>query len=135
MDQKLAEKQIDLVFDTDEFYVDGNEEMLRQVWINLLDNAIKFSPAGSQIEVRIKEAFDGISVKITDQGPGISPKAKARIFDKFYQEDTSHSTFGNGLGLTIVKKIVDLHDGQIHILSSDKGSTFEVKLQKSKRDA
>lgn len=135
LDQKFTEKRIDILFDTDEFFVEGNEEMLRQVWINLLDNAIKFSPVGGQIEVRIKEAFDAISIKISDEGKGIAPRAKARIFDKFYQEDASHSTAGNGLGLTIVKKIVNLHEGEIIIRSSDKGSTFEIKLRKIKRDA
>lgn len=128
LDQKFSDKQITILFDSDEFLVNGNEEMLGQVWINLLDNAIKFSPDGGTIEIRIKEVVNGTTIKISDQGNGIPPEAKSRIFDKFYQEDVSHSTSGNGLGLTIVKKIIDLHGGKISVLSSDKGSTFEIKL-------
>lgn len=103
--------------------------MLKQVWINLLDNAIKFSPVGGKIEIRIKQTGVSLSVKISDQGSGMSPETKEHIFDKFYQGDLSHSTNGNGLGLAIVKKIVDLHGGNISVLSSDKGSTFEVILK------
>lgn len=130
LDKKLSEKQIGIIFDSDEFFINGNEEMLKQVWINLLDNAIKFSPYKGKIEIRIKELYDAIIVKISDEGKGISPKEKLRIFDKFYQSDESHATKGNGLGLSIVKKIIDLHNGRISVDSSDKGSTFSLKLKK-----
>ena len=128
LDKKFAAKGIEVTLDGKECYADANEEMLRQVWINLLDNAIKFSPEGGTISIRLKQNADHLSVKISDQGPGIPPEAKARVFDKFYQGDTSHTTAGNGLGLAIVKKIIDLHKGNASVLSSDKGSTFEVSL-------
>ena len=128
MDKKFTAKDIEVTLDGEECYADANEEMLKQVWINLLDNAIKFSPEGGTISIRLKKSADHLSVKISDQGPGIPPEAKARIFDKFYQSDASHATAGNGLGLAIVKKIVDLHKGNVSVLSSDKGSTFEVSL-------
>lgn len=126
LDQKLSEKQLEILFDSEEVFVTGNEEMLKQVWINLLDNAMKFSPTGGTIEIRIQETGQGVTVKISDQGSGIPQNTKAHIFDKFYQGDASHATAGNGLGLAIVKKIVDLHGGSITVHSSDKGSTFHV---------
>ena len=128
LDKKFTAKGIEVTLDGEECYADANEEMLRQVWINLLDNAIKFSPEGGTITIRVKKSADHLSVKISDQGPGIPPEAKARIFDKFYQGDASHAAAGNGLGLAIVKKIVDLHRGNVSVLSSDKGSIFEVSL-------
>lgn len=94
LDQKFTEKHLEIDFEGDEILFDGNEEMLRQVWINLLDNAIKFSPTGEQIEVCLKEQPDTVSVKIRDHGKGMSPEQKAHIFDKFYQCDNSHSTAG-----------------------------------------
>lgn len=128
LDQKLSEKRLELVFDAEEFFVVANEKMLEQVWINLLDNAIKFSPEGGKIEIRMKQTGSGLSVKISDQGSGMSPETKEHIFDKFYQGDLSHSVSGNGLGLTIVQKIMDLHGGSIIVHSSDRGSTFELQI-------
>lgn len=130
LDQKLSEKQIEIIFDSNEFYIDANEEMMKQVWINLLDNAIKFSPECGKIEIRIKQTGCNLSVKISDYGGGMSCEAKEHIFDKFYQEDLSHSTNGNGLGLAIVKKIIDLHGGDVSVHSSNKGSTFEIIIKK-----
>lgn len=129
LDQKLSEKQLEIVFDTAEYYITANEEMMKQVWINLLDNAIKFSPIGGKIEIRIKETGDTISVIISDQGSGMSPETREHIFDKFYQGDLSHSSKGNGLGLSIVKKVIDLHGGNIIVHSSDKGSSFNISVK------
>lgn len=129
LDQKFSEKQLEIIFDAEEYFVTANEEMMKQVWINLLDNAVKFSPVGGKIEIRIKQTGGSLSVKISDQGGGMSPETKEHIFDKFYQGDLSHSTSGNGLGLAIVKKIIDLHDSNITVHSSDKGSSFEVILK------
>lgn len=129
LDHKFSEKQLEIIFDNDEFYVKANEEMMKQVWINLLDNAIKFSPAKGSIEIRIKQTANHLSVKISNQGEKISAETKEHIFDKFYQGDVSHSTAGNGLGLAIVKKIIDLHSGNISVHSSDNGSIFEILLK------
>ncbi len=130
LDQKFAAKNIEVNFDAREYDVAGNEEMLRQVWINLLDNAIKFSPCGGRIDVCVQETEHGTIVRIRDQGKGIPPDIQAHIFDKFYQGDRSHSTDGNGLGLSIVKKIIDLHGGDISVQSCGSGSTFTVTLNK-----
>ena len=128
LDRKFADKHIEIHFDCDEFYIKGNREMLKQVWINLLDNAIKFSPDNGAVAIEIHQTSEHTVFRISDQGKGMSQETQARIFDKFYQGDLSHSTPGNGLGLSIVRKIVDLHDGSITINSSDRGSTFEVRL-------
>lgn len=129
LDCRFAEKQLTIAFDAEEVLFEGNEEMMKQVWVNLLDNAIKFSPEGGTVEVRIRQTADGLSVKIANQGEEIPPNVRQHIFEKFYQGDASHSVSGNGLGLAIVKKIVDLHGGNIAVRSSDKGSTFEVVLR------
>lgn len=130
LDQKFTKKNLEIEFTGEEYEIYGNEEMLKQVWINLLDNAIKFSPVNSKIELSLKSAFNNmVSVKIRDHGCGMTPEQTQHIFEKFYQGDDSHSTTGNGLGLSIVKKIVDLHDGQIVVQSSEQGSTFEVQLK------
>lgn len=128
LDQKLSEKKLEIVFDSNEFFTEGNEEMMKQVWINLLDNAIKFSPIGGEITISAKQADGKLSVRLSNQGEKIRPETMEHIFDKFYQGDLSHATAGNGLGLAIVKKIIDLHGGHIYVQSSEMGSTFEVIL-------
>lgn len=128
LDEKIEAKRIDIAFEGDEYFVEGNEEMLRQVWINLLDNAIKFCPEGGRIEIRLAQGVAGTVVSVFNQGDEIPLAVRERIFDKFYQADSSHKTAGNGLGLAIVKRIVGLHGGSIAVRSSDKGSTFEVAL-------
>lgn len=129
LDRKFTEKQLEIHFDCDEYFVEGNEEMLRQVWINLLDNAIKFSPEGGAVTVQICQSDGNTAISVSDQGCGISPEIQAHIFDQFYQGDPSHSTVGNGLGLSIAKTIVELHGGNIAVHSSGEGSTFEVRLK------
>lgn len=129
LDHKFSEKQLEVLFDSDEFMITANEEMMKQVWINLLDNGIKFSPLGGKIAISIKQEKDNLSVKISNQGDEIPPEMKEHIFDKFYQGDLSHSTNGNGLGLAIVKKIINLHSGKIIVHSSKNGCTFELLLK------
>lgn len=129
LDHKFSEKQLEVLFDSDEFMITANEEMMKQVWINLLDNGIKFSPIGGKIAIYIKPQNDNLSVKISNQGEEMPPEMREHIFDKFYQGDSSHSTNGNGLGLAIVKKIIDLHNGRIIVHSSKNGSTFELLLK------
>ena len=127
LDQKFTEKNLHIMFDSQEYFLTGNEEMLKQVWINLLDNAIKFSPADGVITVTISQDALHTYISVSNEGTSIKPSDQAHIFDKFYQADPSHATQGNGLGLSIVKKIVDLHGGTITV-SSDAGTTFAVSL-------
>ena len=99
------------------------------MWVNLLDNAVKFSPEGGVVTLSLQNSPDAVCVTVTDQGPGIEPEAQARIFDQFYQADTSHKTEGNGLGLAMVRKIVALHRGGVTLQSRPgQGTAFTVRL-------
>ncbi len=126
---KFEKKQLALNVDLHDYELEGNKELLNQVWLNLLDNAIKFTPEGGEIGISMNRKNGRITFGFRDNGPGISPEALPKIFDKFYQQDTSHSTAGNGLGLTIVSKIVQLHGGTITCDSfPSQGTLFTVTL-------
>lgn len=128
LDHKITEKNIELLFDSQEYYLLANEEMLRQMWINLLDNALKFSPQGGTIRILIRKTSEQIIFQIANEAAKLPDEVLKHLFDKFYQSDTSHSTPGNGLGLSIVKKIIDLHNGTISVHSTDTCCTFQVTL-------
>lgn len=131
LDKKWTAKDITMDFDCSEFFYTGNEELLKQVWINLADNAIKFSPEEETVEIHIKETDTLLIISFTNQGEEIPASALSHIFDKFYQADTSHATQGNGLGLAIALKITALHGGTVTASSSyEGGNTFEVILPK-----
>ena len=107
----------------------GNKAMMQHLWINLLDNSVKYTPERGEIRVSLAEE-DGMAViRISDTGEGISDEARARLFIPYFQGDTSHSKEGLGLGLSIVLRIVELCKGSINVDSEmGKGSTFTVKL-------
>lgn len=131
--QKWTDKGITVDFDCDEFYVDGNHEFLEQVWINLLDNAIKFSPENGTVVIHMKTDKSSLTVSITDEGSGMTEDAIQHAFEKFYQHDLSHKSVGNGIGLSVVKRICELHGGSVKIARSDEsGTTLEVTLPKEK---
>lgn len=130
---KWSQKNIEIVFDCNEFFTLGNKEMLSAVWMNLIENAIKFTPDGGRIEIDIIPDGDKLKCSVSNQCTPIAPEKQPRLFDKFYQTDSSHSTNGNGLGLATVKKIVELHNGTVCLKKSDEESTvFEVTLQQEK---
>ncbi len=129
LEPEWEKKQIRWDIDLDRAMVAGDEELLQQVWINLLNNAIKFSVSEEVIAVTLVHTSEGVSVVITDNGIGIREDIQAHIFEKFYQGDTSHASEGSGLGLTLVKRILDLHQGIIQVNSSPgKGTTIRVVL-------
>ncbi|CAM2078717.1 MAG: HAMP domain-containing sensor histidine kinase [uncultured Clostridium sp.] len=129
LDSKFQSKNILLDINIEDCYVNGNKEMLNQVWVNLLDNAIKFNNKNGIVSVNMKKEEGNIFINITDTGLGITRESISKIFDKFYQGDRSHSTHGNGLGLTIVKKIIELHGGTIECDSIvSKGTKFTIIL-------
>lgn len=112
-----------------EYY--GNSHMMQQVWINLLDNAIKYTPKGGHIRVSLRVEKDRVLVCVSDDGIGMPEKTMAHIFEKYYQGDVSHESRGYGLGLPIVKRIVELSKGNIEVESNEgRGSTFTVLLNK-----
>lgn len=132
--QKWADRQLQLELQLAECRCMGSEELLRQVWLNLLDNAFKFSPTAAPLTVGIRLEGKDIAVWVQDAGPGMSQEVQLRIFEQFYQADPSHATAGNGLGLAMVKKIVALHGGQIQVDSAPgQGSRFTVLLPGSAR--
>ena len=111
--------------------VDMDAELLSLVWKNLFSNAIKFTEAGGMVTLSLKSEGEDAVVQVTDTGCGIQPEVGAHIFEKFYQGDTSHASQGNGLGLALVKRVVDIIGGDISVSSQvGKGSTFTVKLRK-----
>jgi two-component system phosphate regulon sensor histidine kinase PhoR len=99
--------------------------------VNILDNAIKYSPEAPKIEVYTENVGNNILLKIKDHGSGMSKAAAKRVFEKFYREHTGniHNVRGHGLGLAYVKRIVEDHQGHVSVESEkDKGSTFIIKL-------
>ncbi len=126
---RWAEKEITLIVDLAEIEYNGNEDLTQQIWLNLLDNAIKYTPTCGAISVQLAPGAAGAVCTVKDNGPGINGVAQAHIFEKFYQADTSHTMPGNGLGLPIVKRIVQLCGGSITVESEDgKGAAFTVIL-------
>ena len=133
LEEKWTAKNIDLQLDFDEFIIEANEEMLKQVWINLIDNAVKFVPRCGTVELDITDVEDKLCVKISNTGKEIPYEKQDKIFHKFYQADESHATQGNGIGLAIVKSIVDLHNGKVSVNSQKGITTFTVALPKKQR--
>lgn len=128
LEDKWTKKNLNLIIDFDEYDITGNEEMLKQIWLNLLDNAIKFSKDNEDLEVEIRKTTDKLTIDISNYGDIISNDERERIFDKFYQSDTSHSSEGNGIGLAIVKKVVELHEGEINVISENNKTKFSVTI-------
>ena len=110
-----------------------NEELLKQVWINLLDNAIKFSDENGTISVTITEDDTTVHIAVSNYGEAIPDDSTGQIFNKFYQADESHSSEGNGIGLAIVKKVCELHSGSVSAESKDGRTTFTVILPKKQQ--
>lgn len=114
----------------DDIYINADKELLTLVWNNLFSNAVKFTEPDGKITVRLKSDNGICTAKVSDTGCGISPEIGAHIFEKFYQGDSSHSAQGNGLGLALVKRVIDITGGEISVESElGKGSTFTVKLR------
>lgn len=130
LESKWSKKNIALSLPEKEYFVTANEELMKQVWINIIDNAVKFSSDGGKVEIGIETTGNAVKVDISNYGKDIPEEAIHKLFDKFYQSDESHATEGNGVGLAVVKKIVDLHKGKVDVLSKDGKTTFTVTLPK-----
>ena len=129
MEKQWSSKKLSLDIELEDVQCRANAEMLSQAWVNLLSNAIKFTPAGGSIGIYLRKEDNSAIVQIRDSGIGMSKDVQAHIFEKFYQGDASHYPEGNGLGLPMVKRIIDLSDGTIQVESEEgKGSTFTIAL-------
>ena len=125
-----VQKDIELDVELERASYLGNEQMMRHVWDNLISNAVKFSPQGGIIKLCLAKKSKKLIFTIEDQGPGLSEEAQKHIFDKFYQADTSHKQEGNGLGLALVKRILDIEKGLITAVNIPEGGCrFTVTLR------
>ena len=128
--EKLEEKKIELVCNIDDVFAFSDESFLEIIFGNLLSNAVKFTPQGGKIAVTLKQKDGYAVVKVKDSGCGMSAQTGERIFEKFYQGDKSHASEGNGLGLALVKKAIDVLGGEIFVESEEgRGSEFFIKLR------
>lgn len=129
LEHKWSQKKLDFNIKMKKTTCMGDEELLQQVWINLIENAIKFSDQGGCITVTITQTENHIEVVIADNGAGMEEETRQRIFERFYQGNASHSMEGSGLGLSIVKRILELSNGEIQVESSlNHGTSILVKL-------
>ncbi len=126
-------KNIDIETELEEeVFVESDDELLSLVWNNLFSNALKFTESGGTVSVMLKTEGDFAAVQVSDTGCGISKETGRHIFEKFYQGDTSHATQGNGLGLALVKRVVDIVGGDISVESEvGKGSSFTVTIRRA----
>ncbi len=127
-------EKVGIDIDTDiaeDVRVKADAELLSHVWNNLFSNAFKFTEAGGIVTVSLNTEGEYAVVKVKDTGCGMSPEVGTHIFEKFYQGDTSHATQGNGLGLALVKRVIDIMYGEISVESTiGKGTTFTVKIKR-----
>ena len=126
------QKQLTIETDiTDSVHICSDPELLSLVWNNLISNAVKFTPSGGTIGVSLKTDGEYVVVSVSDTGCGMKPETGKHIFEKFYQGDTSHAMQGNGLGLALVKRVVDIFSGKICVHSIyGEGSTFTVRFKR-----
>ena len=126
-----TKKEVEFDVELESMEYVGNEMLLRHVWDNLISNAIKFGPEGGLVVIRLKKEDKKIIFCVEDCGPGLSEEAQKHMFDKFYQGDSSHKQEGNGLGLALVKRVVDIVQGEISVESAPgAGTAFTVKIRR-----
>ena len=129
LEKEWESKNIELDVDMEDITYCGNEDIMLNVWINLLNNAVKYTDVGGRITVRAVKKNGHAVISVSDTGIGMSDSVKNRIFDKFYQGESSHSESGNGLGLSLVKRIIELCHGSVKVISQEgSGSEFTVFL-------
>ncbi len=132
-ERKNIEIQTDIA---ENIFVSADAELLSLVWNNLFSNAFKFTDEGGRVSLAFSADEEYATVKISDTGCGMSADVGAHIFEKFYQGDTSHATQGNGLGLALVKRVVDIIQGEIAVESTvGFGTTFTVRIRRSENEA
>ena len=131
LEDEWVRKNVEPVLEFDEYEITANEEMMKQVFINLLDNAVKFSPDGGEVVVEIQRDEKKTRIRVSNSGPEIPEEKREKIFRKFYQADESHASLGNGIGLAIVKQVTALHKGKVYLECADGVNAFTVELPNS----
>jgi signal transduction histidine kinase len=126
LEKRWTNKKLELSLEFDEYNICACEELLKQVWINLIDNSVKYSPEYGVIVIRIREEGENYHISIANSGIEIPEEKRQKIFEKFYQADESHSSAGNGIGLSIVKSVIDLHGGKVWVECKNGITTFHV---------
>ena len=134
LEDEWGHKGLELDLEFDEFFITANEELMKQVFINLLDNAIKFSPQGGCLGVELEQNNHWTRVRVSNQGAPIPPECREKIFHKFYQVDESHAAKGNGIGLAIVKQVVKLHKGNVSFSCADGINHFTVLVPNRQKE-
>ena len=129
LERKWTEKDVDFDVDLDSVDFTGYEGLLQHVWMNLIDNAVKFGPRGGLIRMRLIEEDGSVLFTIDNEGKSIPGEDKSRIFNKFYQGDSSHESEGNGLGLALVRKIVAIHGGEVCASRRKNDHHFSTKIE------
>ena len=129
LEPQWSEKETDFDVELEEISYCGDERLLMHVWNNLIGNAVKFNPPNAAVRLRLSRSDGGVIFTVEDEGPGIPPEAQKHIFDKFYQGDSSHREEGNGLGLALVKRILNVCGGEIAQENlPGRGCRFTVRL-------
>ena len=129
LEPQWAKRDVEFDVDLDEIVWNGPESLMHHVWSNLIGNAIKFGPVGGMVTVQLKQTDGRYVFSVTDEGSGVPEEERQRIFHKFYQLDSSHKQEGNGLGLALVKQIVDGCNGEIVVEDIPEGGCrFVVRL-------
>jgi signal transduction histidine kinase len=129
LEKRWTDKHIEFSLEFEEEEISANEELLKQVWLNLIDNAIKYSPEYGFIVIKIRKEEDNwYRVSVGNTGIEIPKEKQQKIFQKFYQVDESHSSEGNGIGLAIVQYITRLHGGEVSVECANGMTTFTVKM-------
>ena len=128
LEPKWTRRHLELDVELPELFITASEELLKQVWINLLDNAVKFAPEYGLVRIEAESRDGHLLITVTNSGPQIPPERLDRIFQKFYQADESHAGEGNGIGLAIVKRVVELHGGEVYVESGRETTSFTVLL-------
>ena len=131
LEQKWTDKNLEIEINIDDVKAYGDDKLLKEVWLNILDNAVKFSKPDGRLIVQVVDHFESVEFSVQDFGCGMDAFSAKHVYDKFYQGDVSHSSSGFGIGMSVVKKIVDLHSGLITIDSVlGEGTAVTVKLPK-----
>lgn len=132
LENELNKKNLSINIDLDEFKIESCKDLLMSVWVNLLSNAIKYTNDRGNIAIRLENNGDCAIITFTDNGIGIKEEDIEKIFERFYQADKSHNSDGNGLGMSLVKTILDKVNGEIEVQSEyGKGTTFTIKLNRN----